>query len=59
MDICSKDSFVSLVVLDGEFTLKWDNDEITAQKGDSIFIPAGYGSFTVSGSCLIIKTRID
>ena len=42
LQICEKDSFVSLVVLDGEITLKWDENEITAKKGDSIFVPANF-----------------
>lgn len=37
----SKDSFVSLVVLDGYLSLSCDNYIIEAAKGDSIFIPAG------------------
>ncbi len=35
------DSFVSLIILDGEMAIKWDGGEIKAHKGDSIFIPAG------------------
>ena len=37
----SKDSFVSLFVLDGSLALSCDKYTINAAKGDSIFIPAG------------------
>ena len=41
MSISSTDSFISLIVLDGDIRLKWNNEEFLAHKGDSIFIPAG------------------
>ncbi|MBQ6826344.1 MAG: class I mannose-6-phosphate isomerase [Clostridia bacterium] len=39
-NVYSKDSFVSLVVLDGKFNLSFKNESLFAKKGDSIFIPA-------------------
>lgn len=36
-------SFVSLIILDGNISIKWNEGEIKAKKGDSIFIPADYG----------------
>ncbi len=47
-------SFVSILVTDGNG--KIDNIEI--KKGDSLFIPANYGTFTVSGQLDIIITRV-
>lgn len=41
-EIENKDSFVSLIVLNGEITVLYDGGEIKAQKGASIFIPANY-----------------
>lgn len=41
MNIYLKDSFVSLIVLEGDACIKWNKGEIKAKKGDSIFIPAG------------------
>ena len=40
MDIYSTDSFVSLIVLRGNAIIEWNDGEINAKKGDSIFIPA-------------------
>lgn len=42
MNICLEDSFISLLLLDGYITLKWNDGEIKAKKGDSIFIPANF-----------------
>lgn len=47
-------SFNSLLVLDGEFTI----GDISLKKGESAFVPAGYGKYTVKGSGEIILTDI-
>ncbi|MDO5150853.1 MAG: type I phosphomannose isomerase catalytic subunit [Oscillospiraceae bacterium] len=52
-------SFEHLLVIEGKGTLESQNFHTDLKKGDSLFIPAGYGRFTVKGNCLIIKTRID
>lgn len=49
-----KGSFNSLLVLDGEFTV----GDITLKKGESAFVPAGYGKYTVKGKGEIILTDI-
>lgn len=38
----SNESFVSLLVLEGDATLSWDSGEFKIGKGDSIFVPAGF-----------------
>lgn len=48
-------SFVSILVLEGEPTV----GGVKAKKGDSIFVTAGEGKFTVEGKCQFILTRID
>ena len=50
----NKNSFNSLLVLDGEFTV----GDLKLKKGDSAFVPAGYGKYTVKGSGEIILTDI-
>lgn len=47
-------SFVSILVTDGNGFI----DTIEIKKGDSLFIPANYGAFTVSGNLEIIITRV-
>lgn len=52
--IADSKSFVSLLVTDGSGTV--DGTEI--KKGDSLFVPANYGTFTISGNLEIIVTRV-
>ena len=51
-------SFVSLVVLDGEGTIRCGDDERAFKKGDSIFIPASSGCYYVSGKAKILHTKV-
>ena len=34
-------SFTSLIFLDGEAEVKWNEGSFNAKKGDSVFVPAG------------------
>lgn len=40
IELYSPESFVSLIVLDGNVSIKWSDSEIIAKKGDSVFVPA-------------------
>lgn len=53
VDNADEKSFVSVLVTDGQGTI----DNIEIKKGDSLFIPANYGEFTVKGNIEIIITR--
>lgn len=53
-----EDSFVSLLVLSGSGSLTSCGETIELEKGSSIFLPAGSGSFTVTGEAEILETRI-
>ena len=52
--IADENSFVSVLVTDGNGMI----DEIEINKGDSLFIPASYGEFTVTGKTELIITRV-
>ena len=52
--VADEKSFVSVLVTDGEAKI----DEIEIKKGDSLFIPAGYGNFTITGNAELIITRV-
>jgi mannose-6-phosphate isomerase len=56
------DSFCSILVTDGAGSLIYNEDsmkkEMIILRGDSIFIPAGFGKFEVRGNCTILKTVI-
>ena len=53
LEICEKETFVSLVVLDGELTVKWAENEIKAKKGDSIFVPANFKVNLIGGAKIL------
>ena len=57
MDIYSSDSFISLIVLDGNAIIKWNDGEINAKKGDSIFIPANLKT-ELKGNAEILYSQI-
>ena len=48
------DSFVAIITLSGSFAC----DGKTYKKGDTVFVPAGYGAFTCEGDARVIVVRI-
>ena len=53
-------SFVHILVVEGDCVLSGESiADIKAVKGDSVFIPAGFGSFTLKGTSTVVKTVID
>ena len=52
--IADENSFVSVLVTDGKGMI----DKIEINKGDSLFIPANYCEFTVTGKTELIITRV-
>lgn len=54
----TKETFRSVVVTEGEGTLKMGGTELSLQKGDSVFIPAQDGNCTVSGNCEFILSYV-
>jgi len=51
-------SFAHLLVVDGKLKIQNGDDIITLRKGESAFIPAGFGSVTVCGCGEFIVTTI-
>ncbi len=51
-------SFICYTCLAGEATIKTCCSEVRIQKGESVFIPAGMGAFTLSGEATIIDSRV-
>ena len=52
-------SFISLMATDGQGTLSYEGGSIPFTKGDSLFIPAQTASFTVSGECELIQSKVN
>lgn len=53
-----EESFASLLCLDGNGTIIYNNEEFALSKGDSYFIPAGIGEFKISGDLEVIISKI-
>lgn len=51
-------SFHSLMCLSGSFTFESAHGDLTIEKGDSVFLPAGYGAYTVKGTGELIVTTV-
>lgn len=56
--VSDADSFVSLLCLEGSGEVKSGKESLTMKKGESLFIPAGKGVFTVSGKIKLLETRL-
>ena len=55
--ICQDDSFMSLLVLDGDAVLSYPSGNMHLKKGDSVFVPANF-RITLSGIADIICSHI-
>lgn len=54
----SEESFASILILDGKGTIRNQGETLEYKKGDSFFLPAGCGFYTVNGSCDALVTTI-
>ena len=52
------DSFHSVIVIDGEGQISAGDEILPFTKGDSIFVPAGYDDFTVTGNAQIMLSYV-
>ena len=55
---CNDESFISIIVTEGEGSLKFDGGQLVFSKGDSIFVPADSGKLCLSGKCELILSRV-
>lgn len=55
----SEESFISILMLEGEGMLTCGDENISFHKGDSLFLAAGSGAYQIEGRCdvLIISIR--
>lgn len=52
------ESFANILIMDGEGTIKWQDEVLTYQKGDSFFLAAGSKEYEISGKCEALVTTI-
>ena len=58
-DVCvTRDSFVSLVCIDGEGSIRYNGEEYPVKKGESFFMPAGMGTVVLDGSMTVILSEV-
>lgn len=57
-DAAGAESFVSLLVLEGAGDFECGETSFPLHKGESVFIPANAGAFTVRGDLELLETRI-
>ena len=55
---CGAESFLSLLILDGEGEVRCGSETVRAKKGDSLFLPAGSGEVRLTGTLRALATRI-
>lgn len=53
-----EESFISLLVLEGEGALNAEGMTLSLHKGESVFIPAGCGDITLTGTMTLLETRL-
>lgn len=54
----NEESFASLLCLDGDGDIIYNNEKFSFSKGESYFIPAGIGEFKITGNLEIIVSKI-
>lgn len=54
----SRESFVSILIMDGEGIISDSGGQLPFKKGDSFFIPAGSGAYSIEGRCDALITYI-
>lgn len=54
-----KTSFHNILILDGNAVLSCGGTSLALKKGDSVFVPAGCGDYTLTGEFKSVFTRID
>lgn len=52
------ESFVSLLVLDGEGSLISNGEALSLKKGDSVFLPANLGAVTLNGELSVLSSTL-
>lgn len=51
-------SFQSITILDGKATIKSASQTIQIKKGETIFVPSGYGEYNLTGACEFIVSSL-
>ncbi|GIQ66250.1 hypothetical protein PACILC2_48180 [Paenibacillus cisolokensis] len=52
------ESFVILVVAEGEGSLKWNDGEIALRAGECFLLPATLGSYELNGNMTVLRSTL-
>lgn len=52
------DTFHSLLVLDGDAEIVYAGEKLNVKKGDSVFVPAKMGEYSIQGTCRILFSQL-
>lgn len=52
------ESFHSLLCIDGKLLLHWEGESVSLQKGESIFLPSGFGGYHLAGEGCVLLTTV-
>ncbi len=55
---CKQDSFTSFLVVEGSGTLQCGDETMEMTKGDSLFMPAGSGDWSITGGAKVLVTQV-
>lgn len=53
-----EERFYIFTAVEGKGTIQYDDGEVDFKKGDSIFVPATLGNYTIQGHCRLIKSYV-
>ena len=56
---CTRASFSHLLVINGRGELRAEDGEWAIESGESWFLPAGLGKYTISGQCTILLSKLN
>ncbi len=55
---CGRESFQALMCLDGEGAVTWEGQAIAIRRGQSVFVPAGLGAYSLTGEMELLMANI-
>lgn len=58
IDKCVSECFQSILFIDGCCNIIYNNEKYKAIKGDTFFLPAGMGDYTIDGECQFILATV-
>lgn len=55
---CGRESFQALLCLEGEGAVLWNGQAIGLRQGQSVFLPAGLGAYSLAGEMEVLRANV-